>query len=388
MVRLAFFIHFDRTWLGGVNVILNLINSLARKESILPKIKIILITNSKKKLKFFFLNRNIEIIEDPNFFNRNIFCKIIDKILLLLIGKTYYLEKFLLKNKINFISHTDIATGINSKSKSIVWIPDFQFLHLGNLFSFRYKCLKRLNIFLFKKHAHKILLSSKSAYNDLKKIINIPKKKIIINSFSFDIPPVKRLKKLSYLRKKYKLKENFFYLPNQYWVHKNHKIVINALKRLKIENKIKNIYIYSTGSKNDYRRPNHFNYLMDIIKKDRLQNNYKYLGTLPYLDVMSLIYHAKAIINPSLFEGWSSTVEQAKAYNKKIILSNINVHIEQKPENAIFFDPKNSKDLSKILMKVCKEKKIKIRNIFTRRNQKKLGLKIEKYEKNYIDMIY
>ena len=119
-----------------------------------------------------------------------------------------------------------------------------------------------------------------------------------------------------------------------------------------------------------------------------MRNNYKYLGTLPYLDVMSLIYHAKAIINPSLFEGWSSTVEQAKAYNKKIILSNINVHIEQKPENAIFFDPKNSKDLSKILMKVCKEKKIKIRNIFTRRNQKKLGLKIEKYEKNYIDMIY
>ena len=387
MVRLAFFIHFNRTWLGGVNVMLNLINSLAKNKDILTKIKIVIITNSKKDLKKFSLNKYIEIREDKNFFNRSIFCKVLDKILLILIGKTHYLEKFLIKNKINFVSHTDIATGINSVSKSIVWIPDFQFIYLKNLFSLKYKFLRRLNIFLYKKHAYKILLSSKSAYNDLKKIISIPKKKIIINSFSFVLPASNSLRSFSYLKKKYNLKKNFFYLPNQYWVHKNHKVVINALKYLKIKNKLNNIYIYSTGSKHDYRKPNHFKDLMITIKQNRLNKNYIYLGTLPFIDVMSLIYHSKAILNPSFFEGWSSTVEQAKAYNKKIILSKISVHFEQKPDKAIFFDPKNSKNLSKILIQVLEEKKPKIRNVSFKRNQKKLSLKIEKYEKKYIDMV-
>ena len=35
---------------------------------------------------------------------------------------------------------------------------------------------------------------------------------------------------------------------------------------------------------------------------------------------------------------------------KKVILSNINIHKEQKPRNANYFDPNNYKQLSKILI--------------------------------------
>ena len=46
--------------------------------------------------------------------------------------------KFLKENDINYLSHTNIATGKDSFCKSIVWIPDFQYLHLPKLFSFKY----------------------------------------------------------------------------------------------------------------------------------------------------------------------------------------------------------------------------------------------------------
>ena len=62
-----------------------------------------------------------------------------------------------------------------------------------------------------------------------------------------------------------------------------------------------NIYIYSTGSKHDYRRPNHFNNLMENVEREKLHNHYIYLGTLPFIDVLSLIYHSKAILNPSFW---------------------------------------------------------------------------------------
>ncbi len=189
MIRLAFFIHFNRTWVGGINVILNLINllNIKRKET-KSKIKIVIFTNSKKKLKKYSINKNIEIIQDNTLFNQNIALRIIDKIFLVFFNKTIFLEKFLLKNKIDIISHTNIISGINSCSKSIIWIPDFQYLHFPKLFSLKYKIFKYINMKLYSKCAHKILLSSASARKDLKKVCDISNKKIRVNRFFFKVP--------------------------------------------------------------------------------------------------------------------------------------------------------------------------------------------------------
>ena len=46
-----------------------------------------------------------------------------------------------------------------------------------------------------------------------------------------------------------------------------------------------------------------------------------------------------AVINPSLVEGWSTSVEEAKSLRVPLVLSNIPVHREQAIRDAIFFDP-------------------------------------------------
>ena len=381
MIRLAFAIHSTRTWLGGINVILNLINSILLSPKFSSRIKIALFTDSKHKLNKFKLDKHIEIIESPELFKINFLCKIIDKISIILFSKTIYLEKILRKYNVDFITHTTFVTGKKSIAKSIVWIPDFQYIYFPELFSFKYRLLRKINTYIYKKHAFKILLSSKSALSDIKKICNIENKKIIISKFTFNLPKPKNLKKFSYLKKKYSINKNFFYLPNQYWFHKNHKAVIEAINIIKKKSN-KNITVYSSGSKEDYRFKNNFENLFNLVKKYKLNKNYIYLGLIPYLDVMSLIYYSSAVINPSLFEGWSSTVEQAKAYNKKIILSDISVHREQKPKYSYFFHPKNFLILSKILIKINSSKKTLPKNI-------KLNLKknIENYTNEYCKII-
>ena len=57
MIRLGFAIHLNNTWLGGINVILNLINTIESDEKLGKNIKIILFTNSKKKLEKFNINK-------------------------------------------------------------------------------------------------------------------------------------------------------------------------------------------------------------------------------------------------------------------------------------------------------------------------------------------
>ena len=44
-----------------------------------------------------------------------------------------------------------------------------------------------------------------------------------------------------------------------------------------------------------------------------------------------------ALINPSRFEGWSTTVEEAKSFGVPLILSDIDVHHEQAGEAARYF---------------------------------------------------
>jgi hypothetical protein len=46
-----------------------------------------------------------------------------------------------------------------------------------------------------------------------------------------------------------------------------------------------------------------------------------------------------AVINPSFCEGWSTTVEEAKAIGARLLLSDLNIHREQTNGEAYFFDP-------------------------------------------------
>ena len=75
--------------------------------------------------------------------------------------------------------------------------------------------------------------------------------------------------------------------------------------------------------------PTFFRELMDYAQSIGVSDCLRIFGLVPYDDVAAFMQHALAVINPSLFEGWSSTVEEAKSFGKKILLSDIAVHREQ-----------------------------------------------------------
>ena len=67
------------------------------------------------------------------------------------------------------------------------------------------------------------------------------------------------------------------------------------------------------------------------------------------------MHHALAVLQPSTFEGWSTSVEESKAMAKRIILSNIDVHVEQAPKRGIYFPPHSAEDLAMSMMKASQE---------------------------------
>ena len=107
------------------------------------------------------------------------------------------------------------------------------------------------------------------------------------------------------------------------------------------------------------------NYKYDLQDRQRaprkhlrrcLEKHIRFLGFIDREEQLCLLDNSIAVIQPSLFEGWSTVVEDARALNKFIILSGLDVHQEQINENVHFFNPKNEKELAKILNRYYVEK--------------------------------
>ena len=80
------------------------------------------------------------------------------------------------------------------------------------------------------------------------------------------------------------------------------------------------------------------------------------LGLVSRDEVMSLMAGAIAVINPSFFEGWSTTVEEAKVFGKRMILSDIPVHREQCGARAHYFEPNDANTLGVLLEQMYEAK--------------------------------
>ena len=73
------------------------------------------------------------------------------------------------------------------------------------------------------------------------------------------------------------------------------------------------------------------------------------MGLVPKFDQIQLMRRSIAVVQPSLFEGWSTLVEDARLLGKPMILSNLPVHLEQNPPYSAFFEVNSPEDLAKLL---------------------------------------
>ena len=390
MIRIGFHYNFSKnSWLGGVVYLKNLFEGINECKNI--KIKPVIITDyrcTKSDLSSF---KKIEVIRS-SLFSRSNFSRIINKLIIIIFGKNIFIQKFLNKNNIDVMSHFSIL-GKRSKIPSIYWQPDFQEITNPKDISFKRKIFRKFNIYLFSNHCNAVILSSNTVKKQLKKINSIAHRKSQVIKPIFSNLPKKSFKNINYLKKKFQIYDKFFFLPNHFWIHKNHLLVLRSLIDLKKKNKLKKIQLVCTGLFNDYRNPHHKNKIKEFIYKNNLENNFKILGVVKFEELMSLMKYSVAVINPSKSEGWSSTVEQAKSMGKFVLLSNLPVHIEQNPKRSFFFHTNNSVSLAEKIYSLNEKfsykkelKFIKKAFIHTVQNKKKFILDYEKIVKKVINL--
>lgn len=244
----------------------------------------------------------------------------------------------------DIVFHTN-TKDLPIKAPRIWWIPDFQHLARPEFFATE-EIQARNHIFKnYVQTANIILLSSEDSRSLFSKFYPKHANKARIYKF---VPRIQRLPSTAEMTaslERFSLPSKFIFMPNQFWIHKNHMLVLDALELLK--STTPEIRIVMSGSMQDHRWPDHGSKVISEITRRNLSEMVLVLGVIPYPDVQNIFRAAHAILNPSKYEGWSTTVEEAKTMNKMILASDIGVHKEQLLGlSAGFFSPDDASELA------------------------------------------
>lgn len=353
--RIGILYTYNENWVGGSYYIQNLIRSL----NFLPSKEqpfLHIVTQDEKtfqQLKEATGYSKLKYVADKVTYNA--VEKLINKIAVRLLKRKIIVKKvqldwlFPLYNIPNNLKHI---------AELVFWIPDLQEKHLPTFFSEEEIAMRHQYCLEMIRLNHPIVFSSFAAKNDFDKFYPDSKNSKHVIQFAVTHPKLSN-KNIEQVKAKYAIKGDYFFSPNQFWQHKNHIAIIEAAKILK--DKGEAVTIVFTGKEHDYRNPEYTDNLKQKVKEYQLEDEILFLGFIDRDDQLLLMKNAQAVIQPSLCEGWSTVVEDAKALNQTVIASKIDVHQEQLEDSAYYFQPNNYGELAAKMNEVVKNPSLKLK---------------------------
>lgn len=154
------------------------------------------------------------------------------------------------------------------------------------------------------------------------------------------LPTISNDQRLDVL-KRFGLTENEFLLyPANFWKHKNHEtlfIAFNAFREKSPESKIK---LVCTGALKERMA-----YLGEVSTKMGLEDFVVMPGYLTNEEFTALLSSCRAVIFPSLYEGFGMPVIEAMRNGKPVLCSNVTSLPEIAGNAALFFDPHKPEEI-------------------------------------------
>jgi len=340
VIRVGFVLTFDATtWLGGVSYFRNLLRAL--RDLPHPRIEPVVFAGEGTDAAMLEQFQAVFTIRSP-ILDAGSPAWTVRRAVAKLCGRDVGLERLLRRHGVQALSHQGFF-GSLGRIPVLGWIPDFQERHLPDFFSpveLEARARKRS---LFCRVCSSVILSSRDAQRDLEALDQrCPAKSKVLHFVADVIAPSEAASGEVELR--LGIERPYFHLPNQFWNHKNHAVVVEALRLLR-ERGV-NAQVVATGNSTDHRQPWYFDSLMRRIIDAGVEDRFSITGTVAYEELFALMSGAVAVINPSRFEGWSTTVEEAKSLGKMVLLSDLAVHREQAPKRSWYFPPDNAEALA------------------------------------------
>jgi len=165
--------------------------------------------------------------------------------------------------------------------------------------------------------------------------------------------------------------------------HKNLKTLLLAYSQLK-ESIKKEYALVIVGKKEGFL--NGDTEIETLVKQYNLLGNIHFTGYVPDNDLQELYGRANLFVFPSLYEGFGLPPLEAMACGVPVIASNAASLPEVCGDGALYFDPKNSEELSDKINSVLKDANLQ-EQLKIRGHRQALRYKWEDTAKKYIELI-
>jgi glycosyltransferase involved in cell wall biosynthesis len=230
----------------------------------------------------------------------------------------------------------------------ICWIPDFQHVYRTEFFSVEELQNRDRRFGQIMAEADRVIVSNYCSYRDAARLYPQNRHKLAVLPFTMYLGCDWKSVDARRVVMKYDLPDKFLLFPSQFWRHKNHATLFQAIQLLRGRG-IGDAVLVCTGFPYDPRYPDHAKGLREFLATHRLTTAVRVLGLLPRDDQVQLMRAAAAIVQPSLFEGWSALLEETRSLGKLVFASDIPMHREQFTDRVHLFNPTSAEALADLL---------------------------------------
>jgi glycosyltransferase involved in cell wall biosynthesis len=200
-------------------------------------------------------------------------------------------------------------------------------------------------------HAEMILTDSETGKEDVLKFYTADEKKVKVLPY----PPPNYLRRdysageLARIRDKYQLPEKFLFYPANFWPHKNHKLIIEALNHLKTNHGL-TVHLVLVGTNPD--KYGQLDTIQELINKYLLNDQVHYCGYIPN-EEMGLFYKlAEALVMPTFFGPTNIPYQEAFTVGCPIIGTDIRGIREQIGDAGLLIDPGSPESLAGAILEI------------------------------------
>ncbi len=162
---------------------------------------------------------------------------------------------------------------------TLAWIADFQHRYLPDMFSRANYWRRELGYHGLAACATTIMVASEHARRDCERFYPFARNKTLALPFATVVDPEVWAHDPEAVRQRYGLPERFLLLPNQFWKHKNHLVVVEALRQLKAQGHPAVIAV--SGTLQDFRHPAYPQQVVAQAERAGLTEQFRVLGQIP-----------------------------------------------------------------------------------------------------------
>jgi glycosyltransferase involved in cell wall biosynthesis len=156
---------------------------------------------------------------------------------------------------------------------------------------------------------------------------------------------------LDRVRAKYNLPKRYFFYPAQFWPHKNHALIVQAIKLI-ADKTGEVVPVVFSGAYWTYIMASNFKEVMALAAKLGVGNRIRYLGSVPDEDMAALYTLSAGLVMPTFFGPTNIPPIEAWHFGRPVITSDITGMREQSGDAGLLIDPRSPQALAEAMKRI------------------------------------